>query len=432
MRLTLAILLGKLLYFATRILKKGGGSAAPGLYALKIEPNLISSLASQIPQNIIITGTNGKTTTARLLDHMVKTQNLKIIRNSTGSNLERGVASALIDKANIFGQIKDVDLGIWELDEAAFNTVLFQLKPQIIVFLNAFRDQLDRYGEVDSIIKKWLTSLEKLDWEVQIIINGDDNSTAKLANSLIHPKALFRVKNYHPFGEKSEVNLIQKAEFEATIKKNKGLSGSEIILNYPSEQLNINLPIPGLYHTYDFLAAFASYYYLNLPLDKISDSLKNFSPAFGRVEQIKLGDNQGYIFLIKNPAGASLVFETIEPEVKKDDRLLIALNDNFADGTDISWIWDADFELLESSLRAQRSNLVCSGTRAEDLALRLKYAGVDSQQIQIEPDLSKAFKLCRQDLSGRLFILPTYTALLELQSILANSKIKAHYWKENQ
>lgn len=430
MRLILAILLGKLIFFLSRMLKKGGGSAAPGLYALNLEPNLVTKLSSQIPQNIIITGTNGKTTTTRMLDHLVKKQNLRTLRNSTGSNLERGIASTLVSHANIFGQIKDIDLGIWETDEAAFNTVVFKLKPQIIVFLNAFRDQLDRYGEVDTVIRKWTESLEKINWEPKSIINGDDVSTAKLARKNFNTST-FKVKNYHTFGEKGDNNKLP-AEFEAKIIKNKGLLGTDLEVTSPSSKLNISLPVPGLYHSYDFIAAFACYYYLNLPVKETVESLKNFSPAFGRVEEIKLGENLGYIFLIKNPAGASLVFETIEPELKAGDRILMALNDNFADGTDVSWIWDANFELVQSSSRAKPRDfqIICSGTRAYDLALRLKYAGVDPSQLTIEPDLEKAFPLAQHHLDGRLFILPTYTALLELQSILTRSKIKTHYWKE--
>ena len=159
---------------------------------------------------------------------------------------------------------------------------------------------------------------------------------------------------------------------------------------------------------------------MNIP----AGSLKGFSPAFGRVEKLDFG----YIFLIKNPAGATQVFETIAPSLKRNDRLILALNDNLADGTDVSWIWDADFECLP--IYDIQYTIYVSGTRAYDLANRLKYAGFDPNNIIIEPNLEEAFILSKKDLKGRLFVLPTYTAMLELQSILVKLGIKKHYWKE--
>ncbi len=176
-----------------------------------------------------------------------------------------------------------------------------------------------------------------------------------------------------------------------------------------------------------------------------SDALKTFSPAFGRVEKISFQPPglkrrvDGYIFLIKNPAGATQVFETIAPQLKKGDRLLLALNDNLADGTDVSWIWDSNFELLQPttynssslSLRAEGLQpIFCSGTRAYDLANRLKYAGFNVDVSNVESNLEKAVKQAQMGLKGRLFILPTYTAMMELQSILAKSGIKRNYWEE--
>lgn len=453
MRLLLAIWLGKLILFLSRLLGRGGGSAAPGYYALKLCPNLNSRLAKQIPQNVVITGTNGKTTTARLLDHFVKAQNLKVVRNATGSNLNRGVASTLIAASNWLGQIQ-ADLGLWELDEAAFNTVVFELKPQIIVFLNAFRDQLDRYGEVDTVVKKWQASLAKIDWETALVVNGGDNHTWTLIKNdklqMTNAKFYeFRVKN-HQMAQEKNLSGDQKHQddFAAEITQNKGLSGLEFDLKFPDEKLRINLPIPGIYHVYDFLAAFSAYYLLNLPLKDINDRLQSYLPAFGRVEKVKLQDHEAFIFLIKNPTGATEVFSTIAPEFKPGDRLLIALNDNFADGKDVSWIWDAEFEQLvvgsKSSNIKQKPKKTnnpgpitngflayCSGSRAQDLAIRLKYAGIATQQLIVINDLSRALAEAQKGLSGRLFILPTYTALLELQGILTKNGVKSHYWVES-
>jgi lipid II isoglutaminyl synthase (glutamine-hydrolysing) len=454
-KLLLAILLGKLIFFITRLFKVGGGSAAPGLYALKIEPDLISKLIKHIPQNIVITGTNGKTTTSRMLDHFVKSQGLKTVRNSTGSNLERGIASALIERSNLLGKIKEVDLGIWELDEAAFNNVVFQLKPQIIVFLNAFRDQLDRYGEVDSVVKKWLETLEKINWEAQIIVNDADSNTSILTKETKLHSYKFKIKKHFLMDERTVITTKdpKPVDFEAEIIKSSGLAGNKIKLYYLGKSINLELQIPGIYHIYDLLAAFSVYYLLNLPIDNLRETLKHFDPAFGRVEKLNIKDIESYIFLIKNPAGTTAVLETIFPELKKEDSLLLALNDNFADGTDISWIWDADFERLVNAtslnlrfggdlkypnftegtpINKNGNQLFITGTRAFDLALRLKYAGVDKKFLTVNPSLETSLEKALKETKGRLFVLPTYTALLEIQSLLTKLGAKKHYWKESR
>lgn len=420
MKLYLAILIGKLIAFLTKSLKIGGGSAAPGLYALSIEPDLVEKLAGRIPRNIVITGTNGKTTTAKMLAHFAQDAGLKVIRNHTGSNLERGIASTLLQKRG-----SDYDLGIWELDEAAFNNVAPKLKPEVVVFLNLFRDQLDRYGEINTVLKNWQGTLKKFPAKTKILINGDDANLLKLSSSFSGKIQKFGVKDFKIVGE----NVVHKRKqdnlnFEAQNAKMNGLNGSVFQLKISNLKLKINLPLPGIYHIYDTLAAFATASNLNLPIHQLTNSLIHFSPAFGRVEKL----NFGYIFLIKNPAGATQVFETIAPNLETADTLLMALNDNLADGTDVSWIWDGEFEKLE--VQSAKLKVFCSGSRAYDLAVRLKYAGFNPKNIIVEPDLKKAFRQARKGQKGRLFILPTYTAMLELQSILAKSGLKRRYWEE--
>lgn len=434
-RLITAILLGKLIIKTSQFLKLGGGSAAPGLYALKICPDLVSRLVQQIPQTIIITGTNGKTTTARMLSHFAKSSGLKVIRNATGSNLHRGIASALISHSHIVsGKLKKMDLAIWELDEAAFTTMASQLKPNVVVFLNAFRDQLDRYGEVDTVIQKWSQTLKNLPKETIIYINGDDENLFQLKRDFQGKTQTFGVENYKIKGEKvvSETE-IQPLDWEAKDISLQNLDNTTFNVSHEQELFSVNLPLPGIYNIYNFLAAFACANYLKLPNKFIVESMGDFSPAFGRVEKITITApggkaTNGYIFLIKNPAGATQVLQTIKDNIKEEDRLLIALNDNLADGTDVSWIWDVDFELFKKTSRVQ---IFVSGTRAQDLALRLKYADFEPKQINIDNNLKNALEASQKGLKGRLFILPTYTALLQLQKHLASGKIKKHYWKEN-
>ena len=438
MKLTVAILVGKTISWLTRALKLGGGSAAPGLYALKIEQDLVEKLSQKIPRNVVITGTNGKTTTARMLAHFARESRLKVIRNSTGSNLERGIASALISHFSLdaylphTGGVQGSHLGIWELDEAAFNSVAPKLKPDVIVFLNVFRDQLDRYGEVDSVVKGWAGTLESLPKETIILVNGDDPNTAKLGSSFKGKVYKFGVKDYKIVGESLEYRKEnENLGCEAINVKLKGLSESLFSVVIHSRPHPVVLPLPGVYHIYDFLAAFYAGHELGFSTESMISSLKGFQPAFGRVEKLPFG----YIFLIKNPAGATQVFETLAPQIKPSDRLLIALNDNLADGTDVSWIWDGEFERLQRAHaeggEGNRQQIICSGSRAADLAVRLKYAGFKAESIIVEPILKKALREAREGLRGQLYILPTYTALLELQKILAKMGIKKHYWREN-
>src|SRR3989338_4017928 len=225
MRLITAIFIGKLIAFLTKFLKIGGGSAAPGLYALKIDPNLVEKLSQQIPKNIVITGTNCKTTTSKMLAHFSRTSGLSVIRNHTGSNLERGIASALIANCQLPTVNCQLDLGIWELDEAAFNRVSPKLKPDLMIFLNVSRDQLDRYGETDTVVNKWCETVSKLDPKTTALINSDDPNLAKL-------KKYFKGKA-REFGKKDIKNI-----------KLNGLKGSVFELKIENYKLKINLPIP--------------------------------------------------------------------------------------------------------------------------------------------------------------------------------------------
>lgn len=431
----LAILLGKLIIILTKTLKMGGGSAAPGYYALRLYPQLVSDLASNIPKTVIITGTNGKTTTARMLAHFAQHQGLKVLRNSTGSNLERGIASALISASHIgSGKLKNYDLAIWELDEAAFNAVAPKLNPQITVFLNVFRDQLDRYGEVDTVVKKWCQTLKNLDKKGIILINGDDDNLLELKKCFKGNSATFGVKDFKIYGEKKEATKVN-LDFEAKDVQLKGLGGSKFGLKLEGEEWSFSLPLPGTYHIYDFLAAIAAAHKLELAPAAIIDSFEDFVPAFGRVEKFSFtpsrcqAKKEGYILLIKNPTGTTQVLQILKNELRKDDQLILALNDKLADGTDVSWIWDADFEILNTM--NSYPQIICSGTRSEDMALRLKYAGIDQNTISIKKSLKEALEGSKRQENGRLFILPTYTALLELQKNLTQAGIKKHYWREN-
>lgn len=421
-----AILLGKTIFFLTRVLKLGGGYAAPGLYALKIDPQLVKNLINVQAKNIIVTGTNGKTTTSKLISHFLKTSDNKVIRNSSGSNLERGIASYLVSHASLLGKL-NYDFGVWELDEFAFNSLALKIRPDVVILLNAFRDQLDRYGEVDTVVNKWRETLGKLNDKTVLIINQDDGNLSK-AVSLFKGKIInIGIKDSKITGEGNS-NTSEKPDYEAEILNTSTLEETKVSVSFNDSKLEYQIPLPGVFNAYNFLAAFTLAYILNIDPKFIQDSLRSYKSSFGRFEKFNTSGKEGNIFLIKNPVGATQVLQTILPHITKKDSLLIALNDNFADGTDVSWIWDAEFERIMN--HKSRIKVFVSGSRAYDMALRLKYGGVDKSKIIIEEDLETAFTKAVKESEGKLFILPTYTALMELQKILVKEGIKKEYWKE--
>lgn len=421
-RLVLAILAGKFTTFLIRTFTQSGGSAAPGLIALFIDPQLIRKLAKQIPQNIVITGTNGKTTTSAMISHILTQTQEPVLHNGTGSNLSRGVASKLLSKSSILGKITNVAIGVWEADEAAFFDIISQVKPEHIVILNIFRDQLDRYGEINTIIEKWRKALEKATWSKTLYLNGDDGYLEKLKK--------FSNTKIQTFGiAQSPVHFEQKStriyfEIKAQILS-ADIDGAEIVFGHKGVGQKTILPIIGVYNVYNFLAAYLVASELAIPLENIINSLSSFKPAFGRMEKVLLHNKHGLIALIKNPAGTTQVLETIKPMIRKEDTLVIILNDNIADGTDVSWIWDAHFEKILESF----PEVFVTGTRRYDMALRLVYAGIKKERVNIYDNLEKTMnKLSNQSNSGRVFILPTYTALLELQEYLTENGYKDEQW----
>ncbi len=432
MRFHLSIILGKSIGKITRALNLGAGAAAPGHFALKLSPGLIPQLIKHIPENIVITGTNGKTTTAKLLDLFAASEGKNVIRNKTGSNLERGIASTLIQGVKLF-HLRGVinrHLGIWEVDEAAFNSLAPLINPKIIIFNNLFRDQLDRYGEVDSVLRKWKDTLEKLPKTTVIILNSDDDNILSLKKILPKGAITFGIKNFK-FESEALVKIKEtlKPDIEAVVSDFGTLDSISFGISFKGEIKKVTLPVPGIYNIYNFLAAFSAGLAIGYSPNKMISSLKNFTPAFGRMEKIIHKGKEIRILLIKNPYGANQVINTLSGKIEKGDSFLMALNDNFADGKDVSWIWDAGFE--EFQISNFKFQIICSGTRAEDLALRLKYAGIDKQNIQVQSDIEEAFDNALKNTKDRLFILPTYTALLELQRLFTKRGIKAHYWEED-
>jgi lipid II isoglutaminyl synthase (glutamine-hydrolysing) len=436
----------------SRRLGRTGGTTLPGRVLLQLDGRAIGRLGSRLERgSILISATNGKTTTASMLAAVLERSGDSVVHNRAGSNMNWGVATALLDAGREPHQI-----GLFEVDEAWLGPVARELDPRLLVLSNLFRDQLDRYGELELLADRWAELVGELAGRSAFVLNADDPLVADLGRdrervtyfgvedpshsleSLEHASDSKRCRNCGAEYRYEAVYLghlgryscpncgrerprPQVAAERVTLR---GMSGSDALVRTPAGPLELSLPLPGLYNVYNALAATAAALELGASLDGIRSALEEFAAAFGRVERLTIGGRELAILLVKNPAGANEVLRTLTLEEGGLD-LWIALNDRIADGRDVSWIWDADFEVLSG--RARR--ITCSGTRAEEMALRLKYAGVDAD-IEVERELGRSLDSAVADGNGRpLYALPTYTALIELRDLLAERGV-AKRWSE--
>jgi UDP-N-acetylmuramyl tripeptide synthase len=401
--------------------------------------------------SLLVSATNGKTTTAAMIAAALERARIPVVHNRAGSNMSWGVATALLDAGRERGQ-----LGLFEVDEAWLPAVAHDVKPRLLLLSNLFRDQLDRYGELELLADRWAGLVGELDGRARFVLNADDPLVADLGRER-EGVTYFGVEDdsqalpgmQHAADSKHCRNCGHPYEYEAiylghlgryhcpscgrtrpepriaaTDVTLEGMDGSRFTLRTPEGELALRIPLPGLYNVYNAVAAAATALELGVPLAVVGEALEGFGGAFGRVETIPIDGRRLSILLIKNPAGANEVLRTLTLEDGELD-LWIALNDNIADGRDISWIWDADFEVLAGRVR----RVTCSGTRAEEMALRLKYAGVDSELL-VERDLAVSLDAAVRGAGGeRVYALPTYTALLELRDLLAARGL-AKRWSE--
>ncbi len=444
MRKFFAILAAEFARALSQASKRGSGSALPGLVAQKVDPMIITKLSAMLPGGIIlVTGTNGKTTTSKMIAGILEAAGHKVIYNFSGSNLSRGIASFLIQKTNFWGTRIEGEIGLFEVDEATMPEIVSLVTPKLIVVTNLFRDQLDRYGEVDktaAIIEKAIQMAPG----ATLLLNGDDPLVASLGtdekntryfglsaeyktlshgaidsrNCLSCGHALdFAPRYFGHLGNWSCPNCHQTRPSLTYSLNNLTLtteiSKADFSGNGKKATLSVNLP--GLYNLYNALAAASVASFYGIPSESISYALSNVSAAFGRMEKVAIGGRSMYLMLVKNPTGFTQSIETLTFDNTKKN-ILIALNDNYADGTDISWIWDAEMEIIKDIAAA----ITISGIRAEDLAVRLKYAGFDMKSIiqerNLENALDGALALLKE--GETLYVLPTYTAMLEIRRIL--------------
>ncbi|WP_298920423.1 Mur ligase family protein [uncultured Nostoc sp.] len=434
LRLGFAVSVAKSVTFIVRSLRLGAASVLPGSIARRIEPRLLQLLSQQVKNGVIlIAGTNGKTTTALLLCTILERKGYRIAHNSTGANLENGLISALLETTTLLGTL-NVDYAILEVDENIVPRVLTPLQPRIILCLNLFRDQLDRYGEVDTISKRWTKVISTLPVETVVIPNADDPTLSNLGQQLPQRVLFFGLNEPEHYLEAipHAVDSIycpkcgHSLDYKGVYLSHLGdftcpkcsFSKSKPTLE-SSEWSQI---LVGLYNKYNTLAAATAAIELGVDEATIKDTINTFQAAFGRAEDLVINGKRVRILLSKNPVGTN---ETIRVVTQSTDKTtLLVLNDRTPDGTDVSWIWDVDTEKLVE----RGGTLVVSGDRVYDLALRLRYSQKSCESglnLIVEEDLPQAIATALEHTpeNETLHILPTYSAMLEVREVLTGRKI---------
>ncbi|HEX5992966.1 MAG TPA: MurT ligase domain-containing protein [Thermomicrobiales bacterium] len=467
-RLIAALAAAKATGAAIRGLGRGGGTAAPGLVAERIDPRLLDKIASRLPLGtVVVAGTNGKTTVSRMLADILQAHGSCVAHNRSGSNLVRGVASALASHSDLTGSPR-ADIGVIESDEAAFPEILHRVQPSMVLLNNLFRDQLDRYGELDTIASQWTPALRQLPAGATVVVNADDPTLAAITEGISARRVTFGLDDRNPDFLLDEVPHAADAKtcrrcgrdlaYDRLFSAHLGawrcpgcgaerppldFAGTSITLEgvdalrlevsvaaEPDNSLHAQLMIPGLYNAYNAVAATAVAASLGVPRQTIAEALRGYRSAFGRIERVTYRERSLTLALVKNPVGFN---ETLRMLTVATGGLivptLIAINDLAADGRDVSWLWDVDFEMLSQGT----APLFTTGIRGADMANRLKYAGVPAERIVLLPaDLSIGLDSFVGTLSegGAGYVLLTYTALLGLRQDLADRGTVDHFWEQ--
>jgi len=434
----------------SRLAGRGGGTTLPGKLLSKLDPGAIDRLAARLPDgSVLVSATNGKTTSAAMAAEILRPR-ISLAFNGSGANLVSGVASTLLTS-------RGARLGLFEVDEGALPEIARRVRPRALLLGNLFRDQLDRYGELESIAARWRSTLGDLD--ALLVVNGDDPQVGELGRGRGDRTLVFGLDDRSharpalQHAADSKYCLVCGTPYDygaayvghlgdfrcpncghsrppldvvARRVELRGLDGADFDLVTPGGTARVSLALPGLYNVYNALGAAALALGLEVPLGEVVAGLERSGAAFGRFERIAIGDKRLLMLLIKNPAGANEAVRTLVdaggPEVA-----VVALNDELADGRDVSWIWDVDFEPLLDGLET----LIATGSRAEELALRFAYGGLDRARIEVVPGLDVALARGMEltPVGGELTLLPTYTAMLALRRLVAAQGHVRNYWE---
>jgi len=435
----LIIFFCKLIILLIRILKIGEGSTWPGHIALFFDPQILRKFGS-LPLTIIaVTGTNGKTTTSKLIETVLSTYTAEIVKNDSGANLENGIVTLIIKSCSYIGNISP-KVFVIEIDEAVFSRVVLKINPKYIVLMNIFRDQLDRFGEIDAIAKSWKQTLVNVPRITQIIANADDPYVVDVVSGLpnkieyfgLDEKKLYIDKIEHAADSIYCPQCNQKLTYGGVYFSHLGKwACGKCSFNHPSMSCTasgIKSPIEGTYNLYNVLASFCVGRKFGISDSQIQSSLNTFKPAFGRLENIRYQGKNIRILLSKNPTGFNESLRTVLKTLSGGP-LIIVLNDREPDGKDVSWIWDVDFEMLDLAEcginRQDKREMIATGDRAYDLGVRLKYAELKRYHIKCVENLNDALEQAVQSASENeiVSVLPTYSGMLEVRKILTGKAI---------
>jgi UDP-N-acetylmuramyl tripeptide synthase len=452
-----ALWAGKATAALSRGLHRGGGTTLPGDVARWVDRRILTRLVRGLSEgSIVVTGTNGKTTTAALLRHILEASGQRPVANQAGANLIFGVTAAVINNTG-WDAASPATVGLFEIDEASLPRLVEEVSPRTIVVTNLFRDQLDRYGELETTAGHIRRALTKGPEGMTAVLNADDPMVAALGDDLprvvyagLDDPTLLRPELSHgadakfcprcgsafvfegvyfghvgryrcPTGDFSR----PAPEVRATRVRISGMESTELDVTDGSEKVLLRVPLSGLYNAYNVVLAMAGARAMGISLKNSGAALSTFTPAFGRMEKTVIEGRDAILLLAKNPTGFNEVLRT-SIEFGKAKSFLIALNDRIADGQDVSWIWDVDFEQLKPIAR----HIVVTGDRALDLRVRLKYAEMEADRLEVVTGWAQALNRAAlaTPLGETLFVLPTYTAMLELRAVLAHHGTLQPYW----
>lgn len=461
-RLAFAISAGKLAGASGRLLHIGGGTSLPGMIARRIDPNILKSVVgASTARKIVITGSNGKTTTARMTAAIADASGRRVSQNRTGSNLLQGVTSVAVNFANIFGNLHS-DVLLFEIDEGTIPLAVPEIQPDVVVITNIFRDQLDRYGELYSVARALNTMLEQLPESATILLNGNDPQVANFGLNAKAKRLFFGLETTEvgtPVPEQSAdiircIRCNSDLEYRVAYMSHLGLyhcpncgytlpdldiaataiklapdgeGPTQVTLRTPQGEMQLSIPLPGLHNVYNAAAAIGVAISSGFDLSKVQPGLSHIRPAFGRLEKIHAGDKTIYLTFVKNPTSFNLMLRLIAQHPGKK-HILTAFSHTVVDGEDFAWLWDVEFEELVPDIL----DVMCSGNKAEEIAMRLKYAGVQTDKLATIPEREAALNAALKSVESgdTLYIMSGYTPTQELRRLMTKHGWVKQYWEE--
>jgi UDP-N-acetylmuramyl tripeptide synthase len=457
--LSLAVAAGKATAATIRRLGRGGGTTLPGRVSARIDGHALQKLSAGLPRGaILVAGTNGKTTTSTLLRTVLEAAGVQVVANRAGSNLVGGLTSAIVQDARIGGTAR-AEAGVFEVDEASLPAAVEAIGPRLVIITNLFRDQLDRYGELESSSAAISSALAALPAASAALLCADDPRVAAMGRGLRARTVYYGLQD--PDAGQAEVPHAADARFcpfcgrpfdfervyaghlghyrcpsgdfdrpapdlRATRIRFQRLESQSLQVDGAGfDGVTVEVPLSGIYNTYNILAAAGAAALFGVAPAEVAPALSAFRPAFGRLEKVDVEGRHVRLMLAKNPAGFNEVLRASRV-LGGGRRFVVALNDRIADGRDVSWIWDVDFELL-----ADAENVVVTGDRALDMRVRLKYAGLEPERVSVAETPGQAVDalLAASPAGEDVFVLPTYTAMLDLRAELAARGYLKQFWE---